>query len=226
MGASIHKLTARISPYFRRRRMREMARYLNLTEETTVLDVGGYPSNWMFLPFRAKVTFLNIHPQAQSYGPVVVGDGCRLPFADNSFDLCFSNSVIEHVGGVERQHAFATECARVGRQYYLQTPDFWFPVEPHYIGPFIHWLPSWARVPAARHFSVAGYLARDSIEGLVAEIRLLRHRDIKEMLPGSRIFHERFLGLSKSLIAIGPHPLDGQPGAAGSNHAADLGNEA
>lgn len=204
MSHYLQKLFARISPYFRRPRMIRMAQALGITENTAIIDVGGYPTNWELLPFRPRVTFLNLHPQKQRYGSSLVGDGCQLPFRDDSFDLCFSNSVIEHVGDFDRQRQFADECRRVGKKYYLQTPDFWFPIEPHFIGPGIHWLPYDARGTIARYFSVVGYLNPGRIESLVPEVRLLSYKNLRELFPDATITHERVLGLSKSLIVVGP----------------------
>ncbi len=71
----------------------------------------------------------------------VQGDACALPFADGSFDVVFSNAVIEHVGDVERQRLFVSEALRVGRRVFLTTPNRWFPLEVHTRLPLVHWLP-------------------------------------------------------------------------------------
>ena len=68
-------------------------------------------------------------------------DGSSLPFADNEFDVVFSSAVIEHVGDIDRQREFLAELLRVGRQFFVTTPNRWFPVELHTTLPFIHWLP-------------------------------------------------------------------------------------
>jgi hypothetical protein len=74
------------------------------------------------------------------------GDGRQLPFRDAAFDVVFSNSVIEHVGDAASQERFAREVARVGRSYWVQTPNRWFPVEQHLLTPLVHWLPRrWQR---------------------------------------------------------------------------------
>ena len=76
----------------------------------------------------------------------MAGDGRALPFRDEAFDVVFSNSVIEHVGDAASQRRFAREVARVGRAYWVQTPNRWFPVEQHLLTPLVHWLPkSWQR---------------------------------------------------------------------------------
>ncbi len=134
--------------------MADFLRRMAVSDGTTVLDVGGTPDTWTGLKARPRVTLLNM-PRAgvgRDDGFDCVGaDGCRLPFADRTFDVVFSNSVIEHVGSADRQKEFADEIRRVGRAYWVQTPNFWFPVEAHLLTPAVHWLPkSWQRAVLER----------------------------------------------------------------------------
>src|SRR5689334_17205216 len=98
-------LTA-LSLQFRRRRMRRFLRAFQVTASTTILDIGGTPECWDLIPQRPRITLLNT-PRAREdlRGATswVAGDGRELPFADQSFDIVFSNSVIEHVGGASSQ---------------------------------------------------------------------------------------------------------------------------
>src|SRR4029077_755886 len=134
-----------VTSSFRARRMYHCARLLGLGARTNVLDVGGTPELWELLPaeLQPRVTLVNM-PRAGVNGwsgwLSVGGDGCRLPFRDSAFDVVFSNSVIEHVGGPVGQNAFASEVRRVGRSYWVQTPNYWSPIEPHLLTPFIHWM--------------------------------------------------------------------------------------
>ena len=121
--------------------MRRFAREFAITAETRVLDVGGTPEFWNLLPAPPRVTLLNTpRTRAELAGAVswVAGDGRALPFRDRAFDVVFSNSVIEHVGDAQSQQRFAHEVARVGRAYWVQTPNRWFPVEQHLLTPFVH----------------------------------------------------------------------------------------
>jgi hypothetical protein len=69
-------------------------------------------------------------------------DACSLPFLDSSFDVVFTNAVIEHVGGPERQSAFVQECLRVARRaVFLAAPNRWFPYDTHLAIPLLHWFP-------------------------------------------------------------------------------------
>jgi hypothetical protein len=134
------------------------------------------------------------------------GDATELPqFADGQFDICFSNSVIEHVGDWQKMQGFAAETRRIGITYMVQTPYFWFPVEPHARSLFIHWLPeSWAYrlLMRKRH----GFWPKaESVVDAVAQVqsaRMLDYRQFAALFPDGDISRERFAGLTKSLIAI------------------------
>jgi hypothetical protein len=135
----------------------------------------------------------------------VVGDGRYLPFKNGIFDIVYSNSVIEHLGSLESQYLFSTECRRVGNSYYIQTPDKIFPIEPHFITPFIHWLPSNIQKVLLRNFTVWGLLTRPTesyCNMILKEIKLLKKSEMKMLFPDAEIINERLFLFSKSLIAI------------------------
>src|SRR4051794_13549932 len=115
---------------FRRRRMRFFYDVFDIKPQTTVLDVGGREFNWSLMPFSPRVTILNVAEQGERSGRFewVIGDARKLPFPDGAFEIVYSNSVIEHIGGVQDQRDFAAECRRVGRSYFVQTPNHNFPV--------------------------------------------------------------------------------------------------
>ena len=137
----------------------------------------------------------------------VVADGCFLPFPDKIFDVVYSNSVIEHLGNLENQRRFAAECRRVGVRYYVQTPNKWFPIEPHLLTPFVHWLPPWFQRRLLRNFTIWGLITRPTTqqcETFLQEIRMLDRQELRQLFPDAEIHHERVLGLTKSLIAVKP----------------------
>lgn len=193
--------------------MMRFAAELEITEATRVLDIGGAPEYWNLLPAPPRVTLLNT-PRAKDdlagAAQWVAGDGRALPFRDRAFDVVFSNSVIEHVGDRESQLRFAGEAMRVGRAYWVQTPNRWFPVEQHLLTPLIHWLPrAWQRAVAPR-FNLWQIAARPSedrrrfyIEHYLREVRLLGAAELRTLFPGARVIRERFLGWTKSLVAVG-----------------------
>ena len=192
--------------------MKRFAREFAITAETRVLDIGGTPDCWDLLSRRPRLTLLNT-PRAKedlaTAATWVAGDGRNLPFRDASFDVVFSNSVIEHVGDAASQERFAREVSRVGRGYWVQTPNRRFPVEQHLLTPFLHWLPgSWQRAIVPR-FTVWSALVRVTpdrrrfyLEHYLNDVRLLDAAQVRRLFPGARVTRERLFGITKSLIAV------------------------
>src|SRR6266508_3436325 len=128
-----------------RRNRIEMLRPLaeDFPEPVRILDIGGYVGFWeqysAIIQRRCHITALNLEPSSApsvSDRVHVQGDARSMPqFADQSFDLCFSNSVIEHVGTLYDQMAMAREIRCVGKSYFLQTPNRYFPLEAHFLLP-------------------------------------------------------------------------------------------
>jgi hypothetical protein len=206
-SAALSSLSAR----FRRRRMARFAAELGIISETRVLDIGGTPECWRLLAAAPRVTLLNTPRAGADLAGAefwVAGDGRLLPFRDGAFDVVFSNSVIEHVGDAASQRRFAREVARVGRSYWVETPNRWFPIEQHLLTPFLHWLPQrWQRVLAPRCnlwrllVRVSPDRRRYYIEHYLGEIRLLDAAGLRDLFPDARILRERFCGWTKSLVA-------------------------
>ncbi len=192
--------------------MRRFEETFGITENTTVLDVGGTPLNWTLARVRPRLTIVNMPRARESAGDSVAwvsADGRMLPFPDQSFDVVFSNSVIEHVGDSASQRRFAAEIARVGRGYWVQTPNRRFPVEPHLLMPFLHFLPGPWQAAIIRRFSIWELLARPDrdqkdfyIEHYLRDVRLLDARALRALFPDGRLIRERVGGLTKSLIAV------------------------
>jgi hypothetical protein len=195
--------------------MQRFVRECRITAETRVLDIGGTPDNWQLIPVAPTLVLLNMpraHADLAGTGHLgadwVAGDGRSLPFRDAAFDVVFSNSVIEHVGDAASQERFASEVARVGRAYWVQTPNRWFPVEQHLLTPFVHWLPKHWQTAIVRRVTVWSALTRPTpdrrdfyIEHFLRDVRLLSFREMASLFPAARIVRERFLGITKSLIA-------------------------
>jgi ubiquinone/menaquinone biosynthesis C-methylase UbiE len=191
--------------------MRRFVREFGVTDQTRVLDVGGTPFNWSLVTARPRVVIVNMPRAREAAEPRfcwVSADGRGLPFRDGAFDVVFSNSVIEHVGDRESQRSFAREIARVGRAYCVETPNRWFPIEPHLLTPFLHFLPlAWQR-RIARKFTIWALIERPSrdrweyyVEHYLRDIRLLGPAELRALFPDAAIVRERLCGLTKSLIA-------------------------
>lgn len=183
--------------FFRKRRFRDFqSRYGSCR---TILDIGGEHYTWEIIGRKAGLTLLNVRlPENTGGYCYVAGSGCELPFPDHSFDLAFSNSVIEHVGDEAAQFRFAREMMRVGRRIYCQTPSRIFPIDPHLSAFFLHWLPrSWLKPGLLRWFTLNGWLWRHGYE---YDVTWISKRKLRQMFPGCEIRTERFLLLPKSYI--------------------------
>ncbi len=199
-------------PIARRTRGRRMAHFeatLAPTQATRILDVGGYSFNWTLITTSPQVVLLNLimpkhWPSRAVDCSYMVGDGRSLTFDDQSFDIAFSNSVIEHVGSWQDQKDFAAEIQRVGRSVWVQTPAKAFPFEPHFFTFFVHWLPRKVRKPLLRWLSLRRLLGLNAQEcdQLADEVRLLTFAEMRTLFKDCEIYTERFCGLPRSYIAV------------------------
>jgi len=214
MPFNIHTIYRQVFKIWRRKRFKIFLRVIRPKPSDILLDVGGYPAFWAAQPSLVKqIDSLNTH--AVSWNPqdaphhnikTLVGDGCALPMADKSYDIGFSNSVIEHVGAWERQQQFASEIRRVAKALWIQTPAYECPIEPHYMTPFIHYLPHSSQKLILRWFTVWGWMERpkaEQINFMVETTRLLRKSEMCQLFPDCEIFTERIFGLvPKAYIAV------------------------
>lgn len=200
------RLVDAVSLRSRKRKLRLLLEELRPTAETSILDVGadelGFGEadgcgtlNFLeeMYPWPERITALGLHEGAgfrARYPRIryVQGDACALPFADGEFDVVFSNAVVEHVGGRERQRALVTEALRVGRSVFVTTPNRWFPVEVHTRLPLVHWLPD----------ALSHRVYRALGKGFAAENHLLSKRELAALFPG----RVRILNLGLTLVAI------------------------
>ena len=176
----------------------------------TILDIGGTADFWRnpeFMGNRVKVILLNVRPEAM-HDPAfesILGDARDLSaFANDSIDVVYSNSVIEHVGPFEDQRRMANEIQRVGRRYFVQTPNVFFPIEPHFLVPGFQFMPLELRAFLLRQ-SRLGWVSREPdpevARETVASVRLLTSAQMQQLFPGSEMYRERFMGMTKSIIA-------------------------
>jgi hypothetical protein len=182
----------------------------------SILDVGGTEVYWNIIPEailadkHVKITIVNLPGTLTSsdHGrfTFLSGDGCDLGFlGERAFQIAHSNSVVEHVGDWGRMVLFANELTRVAPRSFVQTPNFWFPLEPHCMTLFFHWLPKPVRVWLILHFDLGHWGKAASIDEAVRTVesaRLLSRKMLQELFKDAQIVTERFLGLPKSLIAI------------------------
>ena len=222
-GASYYSNRQSLGSQFRLSRFRTLlfpliAKIAGTREQVRILDLGGAQEYWWplwesELSDRCHVTICNLNETRAGFdgkhaGKIsfIKGDARRLDLPDNAFDLVHSNSMIEHVGRWGDVVAAAGEIRRVAPYYFVQTPSFGFPIEPHFRLPFIHWLPEQIRariilllksryLPDTATFS-------DAME-FVQSYQLLDRRQMSALFPEARIASERFAGfLVKSHVAI------------------------
>ena len=184
------------SPLAARARARRHESFFALTRVTAdsrVVDLGcGGLGLRAFAP-ELDVTGVDRLPKPEYPGPFVQADVTgRLPFDDGEFDLAYSSSLVEHLPPADR-HSFAAEVRRVARGWFVQTPAYSFPVEPHALLPFAHWLP-----PRVRR----AYW-RLGVAGEWEDVALLRRAEMAELF-GEPVLAERVLGMAKSWMSVRP----------------------
>jgi len=185
----------------------------DLDRPLRILDVGGTVAFWEHRGWADKqdceITLLNLEAEESPHSNIIstAGSAYDMPeHADGSFDVAFSNSVIEHIFTLENQKKMAAEVRRVAKGYWVQTPNYWFPIEPHFHVPGWQWMPVGVRVALLRRFK-CGWRGPcpDKAEAteLVREVRLMTRREMQDAFPDAYIYAERFKGLTKSWVAIG-----------------------
>jgi hypothetical protein len=198
----------------REERYRLFLKLCAVRPDERILDVGAGQGSALerFNTVNPIVAVDLVRPVAEGWlaGPnVEVGqaDGTNLPYADREFPVAFSNSVIEHVPAAEQQK-FASEVRRVADRYYVQTPNKWFPIEPHYQLPLVQFVPDRLLKALNSRYSM-GFREKGRWE----PVRLLSARELQRLFPDAVIHRERLFGLTKSLMAVRSSAPSG-PGSA------------
>jgi len=193
-----------VQSFARARRMSAFLSQLKVKENANILDLGGQPMIWSSVDKKLNLTILNLPGVAQQHYPsshsitYVEGDACNVDaYPDLSFDIVFSNSVIEHVGDDEKLQAFAREVMRLGRSYWIQTPSRYFPIEAHSGTPF--W---WLYPQALRRYFISRWrrklpLWTEMIEGT----RFIDRSQLRTLFPKAQLSTERLFGIPKSYVA-------------------------
>lgn len=210
--------TARAAVFRREFRVGEKTRILDIGSEdgtaiARVLAGSGIPPQNVYI---ADINAARVHAGQRQFGfmPVVIPESGRLPFADGFFDIVYCSSVIEHVTvpkeevwsarsgktfrrrAEESQEAFAREIRRLGKNYFVQTPNKWFPIESH------TWLPFIGFAPRAAQLATIAVSNRIWIKSTSPDWHLLTAGEMRRLFPDAEIRRELFLGLTKSIMAI------------------------
>ncbi|MEV7007980.1 class I SAM-dependent methyltransferase [Streptosporangium sp. NPDC051022] len=194
----------------RARRWHWLARVFPDIGDMTVIDLGGTANSWLRSPVKpARVHIVNLSTPPADLPPwmtVENGDACDLRAATHGtrYDLVFSNSVIEHVGGHLRREMFAEAVHSLADRHWVQTPYRYFPVEPHYIFPGLQFMPLAVRAATVRHWPLVHTRPTDK-EGAVrsvAQVELLSKTEMRYYFPHSELRYEWLAGLVKALVAV------------------------
>ena len=205
-----------IASSLRKRRMRFFRGLIaELPRPLRVLDVGGTEEFWR-IAFGdlegIEITLLNVKPVTATapHFQGVTGDARSMPqFMNGQFDIVFSNSVIEHVGDWNQQWRMASEVRRIGKRFFVQTPNKYFPIEPHFLVPGFQFLPVRVRVAMVRRWKLGWWPRipdKTAAQKEVESIRLLTKGEVQKLFPEAEIGVERFLGMPKSFFAYSGFP--------------------
>jgi SAM-dependent methyltransferase len=227
VGRIFARLFKTLSLRARQRRAELFRAAFGLDDDTRILDLGSeWGANIRAVlegtPVRPENTFIaDINPHVlergrQNYGfvPVLMSPSGKLPFPDGYFDIVYCSSVIEHVTipkeqvwslrsgrqfrrlSLAHQREFAREIQRVGRQFFVQTPYRWFVLESHSWLPFVAFLPRRMLLPLLK------CAARFWPKSTNPDWCLLDRRELGSMFAGAEIRNEKWLGLTKSIMAV------------------------
>jgi len=208
----LRQIASRASFRARKRMFDRLLTSCNPKPTDKVLDIGATPdeslpeSNYFerLYPFPDRVVVTSVEDASnieQNFPGVtfVRTEGVTLPFPDRSFDIVFCSAVLEHVGDRNAQREFLREILRVGRSFFLTTPNRWFPIDFHTLLPFVHWLPEGARQSLLRRMGMDFWADTDNLN-------LVSRRDLYALVPtGATVNVDslKLLGIPSNLIAIG-----------------------
>lgn len=180
-----------------------------------IADVGGTEYYWQISDgfveqAPVEITLINLEaaPTKGNRFQSIAGDATDLSgIDDNAFDFVHSNSVIEHVGNWDQMSKMAANVRRLAPSYYVQTPNFWFPYEPHFRCPFFHYLPEQVRAKLLMTFNLGFGGRRETLDEAMRAVQsavLLDAKQMQVLFPDAEMKRERIAFLTKSLMMMKP----------------------
>lgn len=212
MSGRLDQARRRLSDKPRARRWVEVQQRFPDLASMRVLDLGGTLRMWESAPVRPRhVTIVNLDPRLDEptgdWYDVRNGDACA-PEEDVlacDYDLVYSNSLLEHVGGHAKRQQLAAVIRDAAPRHWVQTPYRYFPLEPHWMVPGMQFLPLAARASIARRWPfgpASKATPAGNVVSEVAYVELVSLTEMRSYFPASQIWIERLAGLPKSLVAI------------------------
>jgi hypothetical protein len=196
--------------YFRKRRAKRILSIAPDFNNMRICDIGGSRHYWekVYPVLDPKsLTILNVTDGIQSTSytgrfkdlEIQIFDGQRIPYPDQYFDIIVCNSVIEHVPKKNRA-LLLNEIERCAKLYFIQTPAIIFPIEPHFMMPFVHWLPRPISKILVRFglYNIITRPERSALNSYFDEVELLSLKEFRNLLPNSKVDVERFFYIPKS----------------------------
>lgn len=178
-----------------------------------IADIGGTEYYWRIsngyieqAPVEITLINLTAAPVGGDRFQSIAGDATDLAdIDDNAFDLVHSNSVIEHVGSWDRMTRMAANVRRLAPSYYVQTPNFWFPFEPHFRFPGFQYLPEQVRARLLMTFNLGFGGRRATLDAAMRAVQsaaLLNAAQMRVLFPDGELRRERIGFLTKSLMML------------------------
>lgn len=201
-----------ISSKLRKKRLEFFSKFCEpLEKPIRILDLGGSDYHWRDSDFKDNnnyhVTIVNNEIQdTKDFRNFcfIKRDVRELKiFDDKDYDIVYSNSLLEHLNAFGEQKKLAEEIIRIGKHYFIQTPNYYFPVEPHFLFPFFQYLSDDMKTKLVLKYNL-GWFKKAENESkayeLATSIRLLKKNELKEIFPDCRIYSEKYFLLNKSFI--------------------------
>ena len=201
-----------ISSTLRKKRFEFFKEYSKKFEKPIkIIDLGGTDYYWKNIGFinndEYHITILNIKQQEVKdlkNISFVKKDARDLNFIkDKEYDLVYSNSMIEHLNKLNEQKELAGEIQRIGKKFFIQTPNYYFPVEPHFLFPLFQYLPVKMKSKLISKYDLGWYqkqFNKKEASDIASSIRLLKKKELEEIFPGCKIYCEKYFCLNKSFI--------------------------
>jgi len=211
-------LFSKLSYISRKRKLQLFYRIISPSEQTRMLDVGAevnpYGDSDLQLidsyPWKSNVSAVNLSPEQvfcikKQYPEIDarVCDACTLPWPDKYFDAIYSNAVIEHVGDFQNQKKMTAEIMRVGKRWFVATPNRWYPFEFHLRLPLVTWLPGHSYLWIGRLMRYSHVRQKYVFCVKCCGIRLMTAKELQSCFPGSKIIKQRVMLMAETLIAVG-----------------------